>query len=45
MAKMKKITRFEFKDGYICYTTGYSALELKHEVLKHGQVISKKVVD
>ena len=33
---------FVFEDGYICYVKGFSSLELKHEIRKHGKVTSKK---
>ena len=35
------MVRFEFEDGYVCYVRGFSALELKYEIRKHGKVISK----
>lgn len=41
---MKKITWWEyrFEDGYTCVVLGLSANELKHEILKHGKLVSKR---
>ena len=33
---------YVFEDGYVCYVKGFSANELKLEIHKHGQVVSKK---
>ena len=36
---------YTFADGYYCYTVGkMTRLELSHEVVKHGKVISMKIV-
>jgi hypothetical protein len=40
------MTNYEyiFADGYYCYTVGkMTRLELSHEVVKHGKVISMKI--
>ena len=35
---------YTFADGYYCYTVGkMTRLELSHEVVKHGKVISMKI--
>ena len=33
--------KFTFADGYVCFVKGLSSLELKHEIRKHGKLISK----
>lgn len=38
------MVKFVFADGYVCFVRGFSALELKHEIRKHGKVISKSKV-
>ena len=32
---------FTFEDGYAVCTRGFNRVELKHEVLKHGKLVSK----
>lgn len=32
---------FTFEDGYSTCVKGFSRIELKHEVIKHGKLISK----
>ena len=33
--------KFTFEDGYTCYAKGFDKVELKHETIKHGKLISK----
>ena len=38
------VYKYVFEDGYFCYTCGkLSRIELKHEIVKHGEVISMTV--
>lgn len=32
---------FTFADGYSVCTQGFDRIELKHEIIKHGKIISK----
>lgn len=39
-----KTYKYIFADGYFCYTSGkFDRLSLKHEILKHGKVISMTI--
>jgi hypothetical protein len=39
-----KIHKYIFADGYFCYICGkLDRIELKHEIIKHGKVISMTV--
>lgn len=33
--------KFEFADGYYCFTKGLDRIEMSHMVVKHGKLISK----
>jgi len=41
MAKIKS-GYYTFADGYTCWCNGYSKLEMRNEVMKHGKLISFK---
>ena len=32
---------YVFEDGYCAYVKGYSKIELKHEIKKHGKLLNK----
>jgi hypothetical protein len=39
-----KTYKYIFADGYFCYTCGkMDRIELKHEIIRHGKVISMTV--
>ena len=39
-----KIHKYIFADGYFCYICGkLDRIELKHEIIKHGKIISMTV--
>ena len=36
-----KFWRYEFEDGYYCYASTFTRLEMQVEVRKHGKLVSK----
>lgn len=36
-----KFYHHEFADGYVCVTPGFDRVEMQHETMRHGRLISK----
>lgn len=41
---MRKYFKFQFADGHIIICAGMDRIELKHETIKHGKLISKTFI-
>lgn len=39
-----KIYYYEFSDGYYCYASGFSDIEMKYAKMNHGKLVKKTEV-